>query len=880
MITPSYVHPRVELEAQETLGDDVRAVQIHLDHPRPPVPAFLRARAVHHLDLHLCQRIANLCARTNSTLDVCLLAAFETLLLRYTDQDDFIVGALSSDSIRWLDGRSPETVTKPVPLYANLVGDPSFVVYLDRLSQSIREMATCRDYPLVKIQREGKIQQTTNSRIMFVPVGMPTLISAEPITKHHLEDGAEYINHCDLVFLLTPTAESLTVTCQYDTELFEGNTIHRLLNHYETLLEGIVAHPEAKLSQLPLLTESEREQLISEWNDTKTDYPNDKCIHQLFEEQDEKTPDAIALVFEDQQISYRELNQRANQLAHYLQRHGVGPEVLVGICVERSIEMIVGLLAILKAGGAYLPLDPDYPKERLDFMLQDAQAKVLLSQQQFFFSVNHSRVVCLDTDWHRIAIESTHNLQCHVTAENLAYVVYTSGSSGIPKGTEVPHRGVSRLLFGTTYAQLDSSQTLLQLAPISFDAATFEIWGALLHGGKCALSTGKLTDPRELGDVLRKRQVNTLWLTAAMFNSVIDQEPQALGAIKQLLIGGEALSLPHVNKALQHLPNTRIINGYGPTESTTFTCCYAIPRQLNDDLPSVPIGRPIGNTQIYLLDAHLNPVPIGVAGELHIGGDGLARGYLNRPQLTAEKFIANPFSNEPGARLYKTGDLARYLADGNIEFLGRIDNQVKIRGYRIELGEIEVVLARHPHIQQTVVLAREDTPGNHRLVAYSVATATCQPSAPALRTFLERKLPDFMVPSTFVFLDSLPLTPNGKLDRKALPAPDHSRSALDDAFAAPATPVETLLANIWAEVLKLDKIGLHDNFFRLGGHSLLATQVIARIRKSFSIDVALRDIFESPTIAALAQHVQSHCFTKKVPHQQSISRIVRDNFKA
>ncbi|HVO96042.1 MAG TPA: amino acid adenylation domain-containing protein, partial [Terriglobales bacterium] len=390
-------------------------------------------------------------------------------------------------------------------------------------------------------------------------------------------------------------------------------------------------------------------------------------------------------------------------------------------------------------------------------------------------------------------------------ADSLAYVIFTSGSTGIPKGVEVRHRGIVRLLFGIDYVQLDSAQTILHLAPISFDAATFEVWGALLHGGKCVLFAGKVPAAKELGEVLKKHHVNTLWLTAALFNTVMNEEPQILSEVEQLLIGGEALSVPHVQRGLEQLPKTKIINGYGPTENTAFTCCYAIPYQLDARLTSIPIGRPIANTEIYILDAHLNPAPIGVTGELHIGGDGLARGYLNRPELTQEKFIPNPFSNDSSSRLYKTGDLARYLPDGNIEFLGRVDEQVKIRGYRIELGEIEAVLGRHNEIQQAVVLAREDTPGDHRLVAYAVAIPGSSPSASELRTFLRQKLPEYMVPTAFLFLDSLPLTANGKVDRNALPVPDQTRPQLDEIFAPPRTPVEEILANIWAKVLKLEK---------------------------------------------------------------------------
>ena len=467
------------------------------------------------------------------------------------------------------------------------------------------------------------------------------------------------------------------------------------------MLEAIVANPQQRIDQLPLLTPSEQQQLLVEWNDTQVDYPQDKCIHQLFEKQVERTPDAVAVVFEDQQLTYNELNSRANQLAHYLRSLGVGADVLVGICVERSLEMVVGLLGILKAGGAYVPLDPEYPTERLSFMLEDAQIKVIVTQQSLVARLpkHTAQLVCLDTDALVISQSSQENPNAGVQASNLAYVIYTSGSTGQPKAVEVIHRGVNRLLFGVNYVELDATQRFLQMAPISFDASTFEIWGALLHGGLCVIYPEKIPTSENLKAEIDKHGITILWLTAALFNSIIDENSQALSGIRQLLIGGEALSVAHVKRGLERLPSTQIINGYGPTESTTFTCCYPIPRQLNRTIESVPIGRPISNTQIYILDKYLQPVPIGVPGELHIGGAGLARGYLNRSELTQEKFIANPFDKSKvesqKSKLYKTGDLARYLPDGNIEYLGRIDNQVKIRGFRIELGEIEAVLSQY-----------------------------------------------------------------------------------------------------------------------------------------------------------------------------------------
>ena len=457
----------------------------------------------------------------------------------------------------------------------------------------------------------------------------------------------------------------------------------------------------------------------------------------------------MAVVYENRGLTDRDLNAKANQLAHYLKKLGVGPDVLVGICVERSLEMIVGLLGILKAGGAYVPLDPSYPKERMDFMLEDTDVAVLLTQEHLrkLFADQNRQVICLDRELNDVANASPENPACSVTPDNLAYVIYTSGSTGKPKGVTIPHRGILRLLYGVDYVQLDDHQTFLQLAPLSFDASTFEIWGPLLHGAKCVLYPGSVPTPTELAEFLHQHGITTLWLTAALYNAVIEEAPRALLGIKQLLIGGEALSITHVLRGLALLPSTQIINGYGPTEGTTFTCCYPIARDLTDrPATSIPIGRPIGNTQVYILDQQRNPVPVGITGELYIGGDGLARGYLNRSELTAEKFIANPFSTEAHARLYKTGDLARYLADGNIEFLGRIDDQVKIRGFRIELGEIGSALAQHPAVREVVVLAGEDSSGDKRLIAYVVANQQPSPATNQLRSYLKEKLPDYMVP--------------------------------------------------------------------------------------------------------------------------------------
>jgi amino acid adenylation domain-containing protein len=548
------------------------------------------------------------------------------------------------------------------------------------------------------------------------------------------------------------------------------------------------------------------------------------------------------------------LNRRANQLARILVARGVVPDRTVGICLERQPEMIIGLLAILKAGGAYVPLDMSYPQDRLALMIADAEVSVLVTRRSLLSELpeHNADVVCLDTDRDEITRQSQENPAAGATAENLAYVMYTSGSTGKPKGVAVPHRAVLRLLVNVSYVHLDARETLLQMAPISFDASTFEIWGALLHGGRCVLFPGQVPSTHELGQVLARHGVTTLWLTSSLFNVVIDEAPEVLSEVKQLLIGGEALSVPHVRRALDRLPSTQIINGYGPTESTTFACCHAIPNPLDDNLRSIPIGRPIANTQVYIVDPNLQPVPVGVPGELLIGGDGLARDYLNDAELTKRKFIPHPLEDRPGSRVFRTGDRVRYLADGSIEFLGRFDDQVKLRGFRIELGEIEWALGQHPGMNDVVVMLREDELGEKSLVAYVVAAAGANPTGGDLRTFLAEKLPAYMIPSTIVQMDAIPLSPNGKVDREALPAPDEGRSELADAYVAPESPDEVVLAGIWREVLGVRRIGVHDNFFELGGHSLKLTQVLSRLRSTLKVDLALRELFEEPTIAGVA----------------------------
>ncbi len=625
------------------------------------------------------------------------------------------------------------------------------------------------------------------------------------------------------------------------------------------LLEGVLAFPEQRIGELLLLTPVERHQLL-EWNDTQAEYPQDKSIHQLFEEQVERTPNAVSVVFEHEQLTYQELNMRANQMAHYLQSMGVGPETLVGICVDRSLDMVVGLLGVLKAGGAYVPLDPHYPSKRLALMISDAEISVLLTESRWLHTLPVSTVttVYLDRDCDVIAKQSTDNLAIELMPETLAYVIYTSGSTGKPKGVMVQHDSLVNFTQAAVAEYgITGRDRVLQFASISFDAAAEEIYPCLVTGGTLVPTHGRHAEfsgalPQNLP---RLTDYSAGFATAYWQQVVVELDMTELTlpeSLQLLIIGGERVSPEHVKiwqAQVGDLP--RLINTYGPTEATVVVTAFPIfaDTQIRNE---VPIGRALANVQTYVLDRHLQPVLIGVPGELYIGGRGLARGYLNRPELSDERFIPNPFS-DASARLYKTGDLVRYLPDGNLEFLGRIDDQVKIRGFRVELGEIEAALVQHPQVQAGVVVARAAPSGSQALVAYIVLTGPV--SASELRAGLKAKLPDYMVPGAIVFLEALPLTPSGKVDRQALPAPDPSQRTVDAEFIAPETATEVEISRIWGELLNLERVGICDNFFELGGHSLLATQVLTRLRQTLQIELPLRSLFEYPTIVDLAKQI-------------------------
>ncbi|MBN3890742.1 MAG: non-ribosomal peptide synthase/polyketide synthase [Nostoc sp. JL31] len=851
---------------QKQLAGELPILNLFADKPRPPVQTYQGTGYSLKLDEQLIQKLKYLALASGTSLYQVLLAAFYVLLYRYTNQTDILIGSPMRG--RW-GGDFKEIVgyfVNLMVLRTSVQENATFTEFLAQISKTVKEAQKHQDYPFSLLaeqlqperdpsrsplcqvsftwQRQRWCEQTEN----LLHSGKQVL-EMEPYLLGH-QRGADF----DLNLMVMEAQGVLQLCWQYNTDLFEASTITRMAGHFVTLLEGIVANPQEQIWQLPLLTEIEQQQLLVEWNDTGVDYLQDKCIHQLFEEQVDSTPDAIAVVFENQQLTYQQLNCRANQLAHYLQSLGVGENVLVGLCVERSLEMVVGLLGILKAGGAYVPLDPEYPAERLSFMLKDTQVKVLLTQEKLVESLpqHQACVVCLDTDWQSISQVNQGNLNSTVSAENLSYVIYTSGSTGTPKGVAVNHQAVNRLVLNTNYIQLTADECVAQAANIAFDAATFEIWGALLHGAKLVIITKSvLLIPKEFAVNIHEHQVSVLFLTTALFNQLASVVPQAFSSLRYLLFGGEAVDPKWVLEVLDKGAPQHLLHVYGPTENTTFSSWYLV-EDLATTAANIPIGRAIANTQIYILDQNLQPVPVGVPGEIYLGGAGLAQGYFNRPELTKEKFIPNPFDN---SKLYKTGDLAHYLADGNIEYLGRIDNQVKIRGFRIELSEIEVVLSQYSDVQVSCVIVREDTPGDKRLVAYVVAHQDCKPTISELRQFLKAKLPDYMVPNAIVILESLPLTPNGKVDRRALPIPDlHSEQ--QDKFVAPRNPMEEMLALLWAQVLKVELLGIHDNFFELGGHSLLATQLVSRIRNVFKVELPLRELFARATVAELAQSIR------------------------
>ncbi|MBD2494908.1 non-ribosomal peptide synthetase [Nostoc sp. FACHB-280] len=849
---------------KKQLGGNIPILQLPTDYPRPPIQTFRGKRKSFALSNDLTEALKTLSRHEDATLFMTLLAGFKTLLHRYSSQEDILVGSAIANR------NSPQTeqligfFVNTLVLRTNFTGNPTFRELLRLVRETTLAAYAHQDLPfdllVEELQPQRNLSHPPLFQVMFVLQNAPkSELELSGLSLNFLENQT-HTAMFDLTLDMRETEAGLVGAFEYNTDLFHDTTVNRMVTHLQTLLEGIVTNPDLRLSELPLLTTSERQQLLYKWNDPQIIYPQTQCLHELFQAQVERTPDAVAVVFEDEQLTYSELNAKANQLAHYLQTLGIKPETLVGIYVERSLHIVIGILAILKAGGAYIPLDPAYPPERLAFILQDAQVSVLLTQQHLIENLppHQANLVCLDTDNNSINKQDKTNPASECTTANLAYIIYTSGSTGKPKGVLVNHNNVARLFTATeAWYKFNQNDVWTLFHSIAFDFSVWELWGALLYGGRLVIVPYWLSrSPEDFYKLLVTQQVTVLNQTPSAFTQLIQLEA-AWGNSQQLslrlvIFGGEALQLetlrPWFERHGEQLP--QLVNMYGITETTVHVSYRPLTKaDLELGLGSV-IGRPIPDLQVYLLDRYQQLVPLGVKGEMYVGGAGVARGYLNRPELTAERFIDNPFSDRPNARLYKTGDLGRYLPSGEIEYLGRIDNQVKIRGFRIELGEIEAIISQYPGVRETLVLAL-----SQRLVAYLVPQTEQTLAIEQLRQFLESKLPNYMIPAAFILLEAFPLTANGKVDRQALPAPDTTRPQLTAAYQPPQTEVEQTIAEIWQTVLQLENVGIHDNFFELGGHSLLLVQVHSKLREVFTKDLAVLDLFRYPTINSLANYL-------------------------
>lgn len=847
---------------KQQLGGELPVLQLPTDRPRPAVQSYRGSKTPFNLSEQLKNELEKLSRDEGVTLFMTLLAAFYTLLYRYTGQEDITIGSPIANRTRSEIENLIGFFVNTLALRLDISGNPSFIQMLERVREVTLTAYNHQDLPFEKLVEELKpVRDMSYSplfQVMFswqnVPKE-PTNLSGLNVTPMAIDSGASMF---DLTIYMWEEDNGLAGQIEYNTDLFNDATIVRIQRHFQTLLEGIIADPENDIRNLPILDEAEHRQLVVEWNNTEVDYPRDKCLHDLFEEQVERTPDAVAVVYGDHKLTYRELNSRANQLAHYLISKGVKPETMVGLYMERSLEMVIGIYGIIKAGGAYVPLDPEYPPDRIAFMVEETEVPVLLTQEHLVASLEAQKpyVICLDSEWERIGAESTKNPISGVTPENLAYVIYTSGSTGRPKGVMNEHRGiVNRLLWMQDEYGLIQEDRVLQKTPFSFDVSVWEFFWPLQTGAQLVVARpGGHKDPAYLVNIIVDHQITTLHFVPSMLQIFLEEEEVIrCNSIKRVICSGEALPYDLQCRFFETL-NTELHNLYGPTEAAVDVTYW--PCRQDQDLKIVPIGYPVANTQMYILDPQLKPVPIGCTGELHIGGIQVARGYLKRPELTAEKFISNPFSSNPKDRLYKTGDLSRYLPDGSIEYLGRTDFQVKMRGLRIELGEIEARAAEFPGVHQCIVLLREDLPGDKRLVAYLSAEEKHSISISELREHLSSILPDYMVPPNFVVLDSIPLSANGKADRRALPKPKIERVD-NEAYIAPRSKTEQKIAGIWKELLQISRVGINDSFFDLGGHSLLLPRILRKLKVHFGNQLSIVNLFQYPTVAALAEFLNT-----------------------
>ncbi|HZF12446.1 MAG TPA: amino acid adenylation domain-containing protein, partial [Thermoanaerobaculia bacterium] len=841
---------------RERLAGAPAVLDLPLDRPRPAAPAFRGAHLPFRLPAELSRALSSFGRARGATPFIVLLSIFSALLSRLSGEEDLVVGSPVANRERPEVSGLIGFFVNTLALRADLSGDPTFGAFLERVRVGTMEALAHQDVPFERLVEELAPERDLRHTPLFQVMLALQSAPVEPLTLPGLalepllfaSDSAKF----DLTLALTETAEGLSGGFEYATDLFDRVTVERLAAAYGRLLGAAVERPESRLSELPLLSGAERHQALVEWNDTASGYPR-QSLHRLFEEQAAARPEAVAVVGEEGQLTYGELDRQAARIARRLRRLGVRGEARVGLCLERSAEMVAAVLGILKAGGAYLPLDPFQPRERQALLLSDAAPAAIVGARPLLAMLPGTALRLavedlVEGDGAEAAFDPAADRE-ETGPEGLAYVLYTSGSTGVPKGVEVHHAAVARLVCDTGYAAFGPDEVFLQLAPMSFDAATLELWGPLLHGGRLVLFPPGPVSPAAVGAAVARHGVTTLWLTAGLFHLAVEEGLAGLGGLRQLLAGGDVLSPSHVERALAALPGVAVINGYGPTENTTFSCTHRLPGGWSGG--TVPIGRPIANSPAYLLDRAMEPVPAGATGEIYVGGAGLARGYLRLPDRTGERFVPDPFATGEGggARLYRTGDLARRLPDGTLRFLGRWDFQVKVRGFRVELGEVEAVVAACPGVEAVVVTAHPDPGGDRRLVAYVVARdAAVTPGE--LRQALQVRLPEAMIPARFVFLGALPLGANGKVDRRALPAPEENGEG--EKGEAPRTALEARLAAIWRQLLGRAQLSRHDDFFALGGHSLLATRLLSRLRTDFAVELPLRQLFEQPTLAAQA----------------------------
>ena len=842
---------------RKQLGGDLPVVQLPSDHPRPAMQSFRGAIHPVILSKELADALKLLSRRERATLFMTLMASFAVLLHRYSALEDVAIGTVSSGRKRSeLEGLLGYFLN-PVVLRNNLSGDPTFRELLTRTRNLTLDALSNDDAPFTEVVNELH----PNRSLSFNPL-FQVLLTLEPpmpetqegwtaaLTQSEIDTG---ISKFDLCLELDDRPSGIVGRFKYSSDLFESETVARMAGHLTTLLQSIVANPDQRISRLPVLTSPERQQICVQWNETSAAYPSELCLHQLFVRQAERTPEAVALVDGDRQLTYRELDDRSNQLAVHLVGRGVAPEKPVALYFEPSLEMIVAVLAVLKAGGACVPLDPSYPADRLNHVLADTQFEIVLTQSHLRdqLSPEIPQVISLDSEWAQVERESSDALRNRCQPENLAYVIYTSGSTGKPKGVQITHRNLVHSTHARSlYYGADAGRFLL-LSSYAFDSSLVGIFGTLCRGGALVPTPGPLqSNLTRLADLVEKHRITELLCVPSLYSLLLDQaKASQLVSLRMAIVAGESCTPELVKRHYAQVPETTLFNEYGPTEAAVWSSVYKCQREQPGKL--VPIGRPIPNAKVYVLDAHLNPVPVGVSGELYVGGPGVARGYLNRPVETAERFVPDPFSGNSGDLLYRTGDLVRYLPSGDLELVGRLDHQVKIRGFRIELEEIESVIAQREEVRQVAVALRQDEPDQPKLVAYVVPNDRTTFDPQKVKSFLAEKLPEAMIPSDFVALEILPLMPNGKIDRHALPAPAQS-SAVPARFEPSSNLLEAKLVKIWESVLNKQGIGVTDNFFDLGGHSLLVAKLLMRIEQRFDKRLSLANVFQAPTVRQLA----------------------------